>query len=75
MNNCLEFLVLGDMHDTSKLKKLALRLVVEKADSIIKTDVFKDLLKEKQELAFEVKKALNEKKKIEPCRLKRNDTI
>ena len=48
---------------------------MEKADSIIKTDVFKDLLKEKPELAFEVKKALNEKLKIEPCRLKRNDTI
>ena len=61
------------MHDTSKLKKLALG--VEKADSIVKTNVFKDLLKEKPELAFEVKKALNKKMKIEPCRLKRNDTI
>ena len=34
MNNCLKYLDLGDMHDTSKLKKLALG--VEKADSIIK---------------------------------------
>ena len=73
MNNCLKYLDLGDMHDTSKLKKLALG--VEKADYIIKTDVFKDLFKEKPELAFEVKKALNKKMKIEPCRLKRNDTI
>merc|ERR1719154_526265 len=59
VTNCLEYLVLGDMHDTPKLKKLALRLVVEKADSIIETDVFKDLLKQKPELAFEVMKALN----------------
>ena len=50
MNNCLKYLDLGDMHDTSKLKKLALG--VEKADYIIKTDVFKDLFKEKPELAF-----------------------
>ena len=61
VNNCLEYLVLGDMHHTSKLKKLALRLVVEKADSIIETEVFKDLLKQKPELAYEVKKALTKK--------------
>ena len=61
VTNCLEYLVLGDMHDTPKLKKLALRLVVEKADSIIETDVFKDFLKQKPELAIEVMKALKKK--------------
>ena len=61
VNNCLEYLVLGDMHHTSKLKKLALRLVVEKADSIIETDVYKDFIKQKPELAIEVLKALTKK--------------
>jgi len=59
--NCVEYLVLGDMYHTSKLKKTALRLVVENADSIIDSDVFKDLFKQKPELAFEVTKALNKK--------------
>jgi len=60
--NCVEYLVLGDMYHTSKLKKTALRLVVENADSIIDSDVFKDLFKQKPELAFEVtKNALNKK--------------
>jgi len=62
VTNCVEYLVLGDMYHTSKLKKTALRMVVENADSIIDSDVFKDLFKQRPELAFEVtKKALNKK--------------
>jgi len=61
-NNCVEYLVLGDMYRTLKLKMMALRIVVENADSIIDTDVFKDFFKQKPELALEVtKKALNKK--------------
>jgi len=61
VNNCVEYLVLGDMYDTLKLKEKALRLVVENADSIINTDVFRDFFKQKPELALEVTKALNKK--------------
>ena len=60
--NCVEYLVLGDMYRTLKLKMMALRIVVENADSIIDKDVFKDFFKQKPELALEVtKKALNKK--------------
>ena len=60
--NCVEYLVLGDMYQTSKLKMMALGMVVKNADSIINTDVFKELFKQKLELALEVTKiALNKK--------------
>ena len=56
--NCVEYLVLGDMYQTFKLKRMALRLVVENMDSITDTDVIKDLFKQKPELALEVMKAV-----------------
>ena len=62
VTNCVEYLVLGDMYQTAKLKRMALRLVVENVDSITDTDVVKNLFKQKPELALEVmKKALNKK--------------
>ena len=61
VNNCVEYLVLGDMHHNLKLKNSALRLVVENSDCIIETDVFKEFLKQKPELVLEVMKALNKK--------------
>ena len=56
--NCVEYLVLGDMYQTFKLKRMALRLVVENLDTITETDVIKDLFKQKPELALEVMKAV-----------------
>ena len=56
--NCVEYLMLGDMYQTFKLKRMALRLVVENMDSIADTDVIKDLFKQKPELALEVMKAV-----------------
>ena len=61
VTNCVEYLVLGDMHHTLRLKNSALRLVVENSDCIIETDVFKEFLKQKPELVLEVMKALNKK--------------
>ena len=58
VTNCVEYLVLGDMYQTFKLKRMALRLVVENVDSITDTDVLKDLFKQKPELALEVMKAV-----------------
>ena len=61
VTNCVELLVLGDMYQTFKLRKMALRLAAENMESIIDTDVFKDLYKQKPELAWEVTKALHKK--------------
>ena len=63
-NNCVEYLVLGDMYHTSKLKRMALRLLVDNLHSITSTnsDILKDLCKERPELAVEVIKDLNNKK-------------
>ena len=56
--NCVEYLVLGDMYQTLKMKRMALRLVVENVDSITESDVIKNLFKQKPELALEVMKAV-----------------
>ena len=61
VTNCVELLVLGDMYQTFKLRKMALRLAAENMESIIDTDVFKDLYKQKPELVWEVTKALHKK--------------
>ena len=61
VTNCVEYLVFGDMNQTFKLRSQALKLVAENVDSIIDTDVFKDLFKQKPELALEVMKAVNNK--------------
>ena len=59
--NCVEYLVLGDMYNAVKLKKIAMRLVVQNADSISNTDVFREFFKQKPELALEFTNALNKK--------------
>ena len=51
----------GDMNQTFKLRRMALSLAAENVDSIIDTDVVKDLFKQQPELAWEVMKSLNKK--------------
>ena len=57
VTNCVEYFVVGDMNQTVKLRKMALKLAADNVDSIIDTDVFKDLFKQQPELAWEVVKA------------------
>ena len=57
VTNCVEYLVVGDMYQTFKLRKMALRLAAENMNSIVDTDVFKDLFQQKPVLAWEVTKA------------------
>ena len=56
VTNCVKNLVLGDMYQTLKLKRMALRMLVDNLDSITSTnpDILKDLCKERPELAVEV---------------------
>ena len=57
VTNCVEYLVLGEIYQTLKLKKKALGVAVENLDSIMDSDVFEDLFKQKPGLALEVMKA------------------
>ena len=57
VENSIELLVLGDMHHAPKLKKKALELVAMSMKKIVDTDVYKDLLRQKPDLAWEVNKA------------------
>ena len=61
VTNCVKYLVLGDMYQTLNLKRRALEIAVENVDSIMDSDVFKDLFKQKPELAWEVMKASHNK--------------
>ena len=54
VENSIELLVLGDMYHTPKLKKRALELVAMNMKKIVDTDVYKDLLRQKPDLAWEV---------------------
>jgi len=61
VTNCVDYLVLGDMYQTLKLKRKAVETIAENVDSIMDSDVFKDLFKQNPGLAWEVTKALNKK--------------
>ena len=56
VENSIEYLVLGDSYNASKLKKMALELVAKNMKKIVDTDVYKDLFRQKPDLAWEVTK-------------------
>ena len=56
VDNSLEYLVLGDLHNASKLKKTALDLIAKNMSKIVDTDFYKDLLIHRPLLAWEVSK-------------------
>ena len=56
VNNSIEYLVLGDLHNLLTLKTLALEIIAKNMKKIVDTDVYKDLFKQNPELAWEVNK-------------------
>merc|ERR1712045_981578 len=58
ISNSIELLVLADLHQASKLRRMALRLVARNMDTIVNTDVYKDLTSRHPALAIEITKAL-----------------
>ena len=50
----IEYLVLGDSNNATKLKKMALELLSKNMKNIVDTDVYKDLFRQKPDLAWEV---------------------
>ena len=53
-SNCLELLVVGDLHEATNLKTMALESVLMNLASLSNTDVYKDFVKKCPELAVEV---------------------
>ena len=61
VSNSVEFLVLGDLHQASNLKRMALRLVAKNICSIVNTDVYRNFHKDHPLLALEVTKVMAQK--------------
>lgn len=61
VSNSIEFLVLGDLHQASNLKKMALRLVAKNICSIVNTDVYMSFHKDHPLLSLEVTKVITQK--------------
>ena len=56
IENSIESLVLGDSHNASKLKKMALDLIAMNMKKIVDTDLYKDLLAQRPALTLEITK-------------------
>ena len=54
ISNSVELLVLADLHQASKLRSMALRLVARNMDVIVDTDVYKDFTASHPALAVEI---------------------
>ena len=54
VENSIECFVLGDMYHAFKLKKMALYVVANNLDKIVVTDVYRNLLRQKPELALDL---------------------
>ena len=56
VDNSFECLVLGDSHNAPTLKMMAMKFVGKNITKIVDTDVYKDLFRQKPDLAWEVTK-------------------
>ena len=56
VDNFIECMVLGDSHNASKLKRMALDLVAKNMKKIVDTDVYEDLLAQRPALTLEITK-------------------
>ena len=61
VSNSVELLVLADLHQASKLRRIALSLVAKNMDTIVNTDVYKNFIAHHPILALEITKALVQK--------------
>ena len=61
VSNSVELLVLADLYQASKLRRMALKLVARNMDTIVNTDVYKDFTSLHPALALEITKALVQK--------------
>ena len=62
INNAVENLVFGDLHQASKLRRMALKVIARNLDKVVKTEEYQNLLKHHLSLAAEIPMALVEDK-------------
>jgi len=60
VNNSIEYLVLGDMHQAFKLRRMALRMVAKNLAAIVPTEEYKVLVKNHPSLVAEIPAAMVE---------------
>ena len=60
-SNCLDLLVLGDLHEAEKLKMVALDFVSMNFPSLVQQDIYKDFIRQYPDLVFEVTKSVASK--------------
>ena len=60
VENSIEYLVLGHLHEAPELKRKAIRAVSNDLAKIVDTDVYKDFLKKHPELVLELTKSMVE---------------
>ena len=63
-SNCFDLIVLGDLNEAANLKKTALDFVSKNSATLVKTDAYKDFLKERPDLLFEVTQSMVLSKEI-----------
>ena len=63
VDNCVDFLVMGDMHQAEDLKKFSLDFIAKNVATICQTDGWKESLVDCQALMFEVIEAFGREMK------------
>jgi len=58
VSNSIEYLVIGDMHQAFKLRKIALRIVAKNLTAIVPTEEYKDLVKNHPSLVLDIPAAM-----------------
>ena len=54
MDNCVKFLIIGDMYQEQSLKEMAAQMVIENKEKIISSNAWKQFTENHLELALEV---------------------
>ena len=62
IQNCLEYLGLGDLYPTPELKTCALQFIAKNMATIVKTEEYKKFLQNNADLALKITEAMIEKK-------------
>ena len=54
ISNSIEYLVLGDMHQADKLKRMALKMIARNMTTLVNTEEYQDLVKSHPTLVAEI---------------------
>jgi len=60
INNAVESLVFGDLHQASKLRRMAMKVIARNLSKVVKTEEYQNLFKHRPSLAAEIPMALVE---------------